>query len=182
MKIRFLSTSLLFAASLTFAACGTQENATDHDHDHDHAHAEGDHDHGHDHAGDEMAKPVEASMASAFDGPRLSEASYSHFGQKVAAAEPNVTAGEMVADPASYSGKPVLMAGTVANVCKSAGCWIMLGDGENQVFVDTKHKFAVPFDCDGQVVVIEGVAGTRENSSGETEPLVVATGIALQKN
>ncbi|MEO0478099.1 MAG: DUF4920 domain-containing protein [Planctomycetota bacterium] len=190
MKIRILNTSLVAFAALTFAACGNQEpqggdsdqghsEAHDHDGDHDH----GEHGEGHDEHGEHGMEDGEHGMEGgmAFEGPRLSEEAYTHFGQQVAAAEANATASELVADPAAFTGKPVLMTGKVANVCKGAGCWIMLGDGENEVFVDTQHDFAVPTDCDDFEVVVQGVGGTREKASGGVEAMVVASGIALKK-
>lgn len=116
------------------------------------------------------------------EGPRLDEAVWEHYGNKVAAAETTATASEMVADPNAFVDLPILMRGTVQQVCQSSGCWIELSDGTSKVFVDTRHKIELPRDCAGTEVVIEGTGATRKKPRSEDlDPMVIATGIALKK-
>lgn len=46
-----------------------------------------------------------------------------------------VSLAELFADPAKYSGKNVIVQGEVGQVCQSSGCWLILTDGTNQLFV-----------------------------------------------
>jgi len=39
------------------------------------------------------------------------------------------------AKPQSYEGRKIIIQGTTGLVCQSAGCWLMLKDGSNQIMV-----------------------------------------------
>ncbi len=55
----------------------------------------------------------------------------------------------------------VKVEGIVESVCKKKGCWanIQSADGEKELFVKFKdYAFFLPLDCEGQKVVLDGVA------------------------
>lgn len=47
-----------------------------------------------------------------------------------------------------------VISGRVGQVCQKKGCWMTLTDGDVMARVMTDHKFALPKDLSGQVVVI----------------------------
>lgn len=55
---------------------------------------------------------------------------------------------------------PVVVSGTIAEVCQVAGCWITLkNDNGESIFVKIKdHEFAVPKDMGGHKATVKGTA------------------------
>jgi hypothetical protein len=65
--------------------------------------------------------------------------------------------GEVVSDPAKYADTPVLVRGTISDVCQRKGCWLVLSDGARSVqirFAD--YGFFVPKDSRGKQAYVEG--------------------------
>lgn len=46
-----------------------------------------------------------------------------------------VTLAQIFASPAAYEGKNVVIEGQAGQICQTSGCWVMLTDGSNQLFV-----------------------------------------------
>lgn len=46
-----------------------------------------------------------------------------------------VTMKEIFSDISKYDGKNVIIKGTTGAICQTSGCWLMLIDGEHQLFV-----------------------------------------------
>jgi len=64
---------------------------------------------------------------------------------------------ELVGNPERFEGKPVLVRGTVSDVCQKKGCWTILRDGEAQVRVRFHdYGFFLPKDCSGEEALVEG--------------------------
>lgn len=121
------------------------------------------------------SKPMSAPTVA-----RLDAARYEHFGAGVAVGA-QLAPAIVVGDTAKYEGQTVRVAGPVGSVCRSAGCWLTVGEaGASEIFVDTKHVFTVPTDCIGREAVVEGVFAIREKG-GKSEPAIIATGVALSK-
>jgi hypothetical protein len=65
--------------------------------------------------------------------------------------------GDVVSDPAKYSDAPVLVRGTISDVCQRKGCWLVLSEGAHRVqirFAD--YAFFVPKDSRGKQAYVEG--------------------------
>jgi hypothetical protein len=63
--------------------------------------------------------------------------------------------------------KPILVRGTINDVCQRKGCWLMVTDGVEEMRVTFKdYAFFVPTDSDGRNVMIEGVVTEEEISEG----------------
>jgi hypothetical protein len=63
--------------------------------------------------------------------------------------------------------KPILVRGTINDVCQRRGCWLMVTDGVEEMRVTFKdYAFFVPTDSDGRNVFIEGVVTEEEISEG----------------
>lgn len=62
-------------------------------------------------------------------------------------------------------GRPILLRGSVADVCSRKGCWMILGEGEEQMRVTFKdYSFFLPTDSHGHIVLIEGIVSAVELS------------------
>lgn len=86
------------------------------------------------------------------------------FGAAVRAADP-VPLEQVVADPASFHGRSVVVAERIADVCKTKGCWMVITDGEREVRVRFKdYGFFVPRDAAGRRVIVEGAVKEEEIS------------------
>ncbi len=101
---------------------------------------------------------------------------------------------------AAPSETPVLVKGEVEAVCQKKGCWMVVKDGDKSARVLMKdHSFALPMDCRGKAVTIEGTLATRtfdeaqvkhlekdaggnpDAVSGErTEHVLTASGVLIQ--
>ncbi|MDG2303419.1 MAG: DUF4920 domain-containing protein [Candidatus Binatia bacterium] len=107
---------------------------------------------------------------------------------------------QVVQQAAELGKKPVLVRGTVADVCQRKGCWTVLQSGETHVRVRFKdYGFFVPTDCSGRQALVEGVVEVktlsedmarhyeeeaRNGSPGEVdgprqEVSMIATGVRL---
>lgn len=70
--------------------------------------------------------------------------------------------------PESFSGKRVRVEGEVADVCPSAGCWMVLDDGGQQLRVKVEDGVIVfPQSARGGKAVAEGVIEVRTMSREE---------------
>ena len=75
-----------------------------------------------------------------------------HFGDAIPADAQSSTLVAAVAGHQKDAGDQ-LISGRVAQVCQKAGCWMTLSDGDVMARVMTDHKFALPKDLSGDVVV-----------------------------
>ncbi len=128
-----------------------------------------------------------------------SQLAYTHFGDAFSVEE-SVKAVELLADPGSFSEAPILVEGTVVDVCQKAGCWMVLSDGSKQIRVTMKdHGFSVAKDGTGSWARVQGTLKPIdldpervEHLEGESERPdvmpektgqtweIVATGVAFQ--
>lgn len=105
---------------------------------------------------------------------------------------------DVIKSPDAYTAKPVLIAGTVTNVCTQMGCWMEL-EGMRITFKD--YGFFVPKTSKGYAARAEGVTTVQKLSKEEadhlagegatlhrnadgtaTEVTFVASGVELQRN
>lgn len=69
---------------------------------------------------------------------------------------------DLMAAPEKYDGQEIVIKGNVNDVCQAEGCWIILGDGKNEVTVKTLHVFVVPKDCFDNAAEVNGVFKIKE--------------------
>ena len=118
-----------------------------------------------------------------------------HFGAPFASSEATPLAAALAAN----KGGTVLVSGTVEAVCQKKGCWMVVKDGTQSARVMMKdHAFAVPIDCRGKAVQVEGELQSRtfgeaqvkhleEDKGGDpskvtgerTEHVLMATGVKI---
>lgn len=73
---------------------------------------------------------------------------------------------QVVKQAAELGKKPVLVRGTVADVCQRKGCWTVLQSGDTHVRVRFKdYGFFVPTDCSGREALVEGVVEVKTLSA-----------------
>lgn len=90
----------------------------------------------------------------------------------------SVPAATLMQHPELYSGKPVVVQGTIAEVCPKRGCWMKLRDGERELQVTFKDgSFTMPLDCAGREARISGVFTYTRGDSPKLA--LVATGVGL---
>jgi hypothetical protein len=122
-----------------------------------------------------------------------------HFGAPFSKTDEPTPLGQVLAAAEPPAG-PVLIKGQVEAVCQKKGCWMVVKDGEESARVLMKdHSFAVPMDCRGKEVTIEGTLATRtfdeaqvkhlekdgggnpDSVTGErTEHVLTASGVLIQ--
>lgn len=125
-----------------------------------------------------------------------------HYGEAFTLETASIKAVDLLADPANYASEtPILVEGTVVDVCQKAGCWMVLSDGENQIRVTVKeHGFSVDKDGTGSWAKVQGTLvsidvpqETVEHFEGESNRpdlvekagqnwQLIATGVEFIKN
>lgn len=74
----------------------------------------------------------------------------------------------ILADPKAFEGKRVLVEGTISDVCKKMGCWVMLMDGEKGLRFKVKDGVIVfSQDLKGKTALAEGTISVRKMSVEE---------------
>lgn len=73
----------------------------------------------------------------------------------------------ILADPARFEGKRVLVSGAAVGVCESRGCWVDLksdGDASKKIRVKVQDgEIVFPMTCKGNEVTVEGVVEKVQN-------------------
>jgi hypothetical protein len=93
------------------------------------------------------------------------------FGQPIAEGKPTELAA-IASEPAKFAGQTVRTEGIVKAVCKSAGCWMEIGDAAGLAHVKmANHSFYVPKNADGHRARIEGTvkAGAPKDECGSKD-------------
>jgi hypothetical protein len=127
----------------------------------------------------EKRKPAAADKQSGFDasGAMTRGAALSKDAELVALAD-------VLAKPAEYAGKTVLVEGTIVRSCKMEGCWMELApavDAAKSVRVTFKnHEFFIPLDAAGLNAKAEGVFSVKTLSKEQVEHLVKDDGAKFE--
>ncbi len=104
---------------------------------------------------------------AAFGGEKLSDKTYTHFGDGAHTGKA-LTVAEVMKDLKAHDGKPIRLAAPIQSVCQKKGCWMYIGEGKETVMVRFKdYGFFVPKDAAGQETVIEGVLAVKVQSVDE---------------
>lgn len=73
----------------------------------------------------------------------------------------------IIANPATYDGKRVVVEGTITEVCEMMGCWIMIQGGNEKEAVRFKVEDGViefPTSVKGKTARAEGIVSVKEMS------------------
>jgi hypothetical protein len=94
-----------------------------------------------------------------------------HFGAPFSKTDEPTPLGQVLAAAEPPQGS-VLIKGQVEAVCQKKGCWMVVKDGAESARVLMKdHSFAVPMDCRGKDVTIEGTLATRTFDEAQVKHL-----------
>jgi hypothetical protein len=119
-----------------------------------------------------------ASFLVLTPSPTAAFGSDGHYGAEFRGGR-RVELADVTSSPRFYAGKRVRLRGTVVDVCKNSGCWLVVSDGETQMKVTiSNHAFSVPRDIEGRRAVVEGVV-TRSRGRRPVVS-VVATGVDIR--
>jgi hypothetical protein len=91
-------------------------------------------------------------VVSAHEPAPAIDADARQFGDAVPADVSARSLADAVSAYSAEAGEQVI-SGRVGQVCQKAGCWMTLTDGDAMARVMTDHKFALPKELSGQVVV-----------------------------
>jgi hypothetical protein len=89
-------------------------------------------------------------------------------GAPIAADIAPVPLAEVLANPASFKDREIVVSGRIAKVCQTKGCWIMLTDGDAAARVMTQHKYFLPKDATGEAIAV-GTLTERELDAKQAE-------------
>lgn len=90
------------------------------------------------------------------------------YGAPIAADITPVPLAEVLADPAAFKDREIVVSGRIAQVCQTKGCWVMLTDGEAAARVMTQHKYFLPKDASGDAIAV-GTLTERELDAEQAE-------------
>jgi hypothetical protein len=128
--------------------------------------------------------PVVAAQAAAVDAPQAPVADgqggvvgapavgeWKAFGSAMTLTDV-VNVKTVLAEPAPYIGKEILVEGTIVDVCQKAGCWMVMSDGSQEIRVLMKeHGFSVDKDGAGALARVQGTLEAVEVSPDEVAHL-----------
>jgi hypothetical protein len=105
-------------------------------------------------------------------------------GAPVAPDAPAIPLGDVLAQPAAYADKQIVVEGVIAASCSEKGCWMQLvpSDGEGMVRVTFKdYGFFIPLNAKGMKARAEGVTVVRTLTKAHADHLE-EEGAKLQRN
>lgn len=82
---------------------------------------------------------------------------------------------KVLADPAKFDGKTVLVKGVIVRSCKMEGCWLELAtakDGQSMRVKMKGHSFFVPLDSAGLGAKVEGTVSVKTLSKDHVDHLI----------
>lgn len=110
--------------------------------------------------------PSPASSPAPLSSQPVASKSATTFGEPISSKE-SVLLADIARDPGAWTGKTVVVSGTVTSVCQNMGCWMVIEDQGAQSMVRMKgHAFGVPKDSKGKRVRVQG----QINSSAANGP------------
>ena len=98
----------------------------------------------------------------------LSFAQSEKYGKEIELTEKTLIS-EILANPADFVGKTVLVEGEVGDVCTMAGCWMKLrSDKEGEIRIKVKDgEIVFPVEATGSTALVEGTVYTIEFTQEE---------------
>jgi hypothetical protein len=105
-------------------------------------------------------------------------------GEAIAKDAKVVALADVIAKPADYTKKPVVVEGVVANSCTNKGCWMELRPENSKTAVRVTFKdygFFIPLDSKGMKARAEGVTTVKTLSKAEADHLT-GEGAELSRN
>lgn len=95
-----------------------------------------------------------------------------------------VSLAKVMAEPAKYADKPVLVEGVIVRSCKMEGCWAELAPNKDAKSVRVKmkdHKFFIPLQSAGALARAEGVFSVKTMSKAQVDHMIEEDGAKFDK-
>ena len=89
------------------------------------------------------------------------------FGKPITLKE-KTSVSTILADPAKYDGKKVLVEGKIVDVCQEAGCWLDVAGAKEGEKIRVKVKdgeIVFPKDGKGKTVLVEGIVSKVDSKT-----------------
>ncbi len=103
----------------------------------------------------------DAHVAEHEEAAPAADAEWASFGEPMVS-DNTVSLADLLDSPDTYTGQTIRVQGTVADVCQTAGCWMVMADGERTMRITMKdHGFAVAKDAATSMGEVEGVVIAR---------------------
>lgn len=113
--------------------------------------------------------------------PTATVGGYDGFGVAPADTAGAVAAATVAAHADDYAGKPVVVAGTVSQVCQMAGCWATLQTASGTIRIkmpkeNGQYTFTLPKDISGRRVIAAGTLARTALSADHAEHMAKESG------
>lgn len=130
-----------------------------------------------------MKRLLTALMAGLFLISAIAAEAKSKYGKKFNASKPTSVSAVVNELKTKNELENVVVEGTIAQVCQSAGCWIKLkNDAGDDLFVKFgEHTFLIPKDFAGKHVVVNGKAVRKVISVEERRHLAEDAGKSAEE-
>jgi hypothetical protein len=118
-------------------------------------------------------EPTEADKTAA-----IPTDSYLKRGAPIGKAE-KVSLSKVLAEPAKFAGKTVLVEGVIVRSCKMEGCWAELAETKDAKSVRVKmkdHAFFIPLQSAGAMARAEGVFEVKNLSKAQVDHMIEEDG------
>ncbi len=115
------------------------------------------------------AKPSDADKVANFENTKVLKR-----GEAIGKAD-KASLKKVLADPAKYSGKTVLVEGVIVRSCKMEGCWLELAPAKDAKSMRVKmkgHSFFVPLDSAGLNAKVEGTVSVKTLTKDYVDHLI----------
>lgn len=123
------------------------------------------------------AKPTEADKTASIPSD-----SYLKRGAAISSKK-SVSLNKVLADPAKFSGKTILVKGVVVRSCKTEGCWAEVAENKDSKSVRVKmkdHSFFIPLESAGATARVEGTVQVKTLSKAEVDHMVNEDGAKFE--
>jgi len=123
------------------------------------------------------AEPTEADKNAVIPSD-----SYLKRGATIGKAE-KISLSKVLAEPAKYAGKTVLVEGVIVRSCKMEGCWAELAETKDSKSVRVKmkdHAFFIPLQSAGAMARAEGVVSVKTLSKAQVDHMIAEDGAKFE--
>lgn len=90
-----------------------------------------------------------------------------------------VSLNKVLADPAKFGGKTILVEGVVVRSCKTEGCWAEVAETAESRSVRVRmknHAFFIPLESAGAIARVEGTVQVKTLSKAEVDHMIEEDG------
>lgn len=125
----------------------------------------------------EGAKPTEKDKTEA-----IPASGYLKRGAAIGSAD-KVSLNAVLATPAKFAGKTILIEGVVVRSCKTEGCWAEVAENKDSKSVRIKmkgHSFFIPLQSAGSLARVEGTLAVKTLTKAEVDHMIKDDGAKFE--